>query len=216
MPDPALILILSGGLFWTLAYVLIIIRSIRDETYGMPVIACCMNLSWEFIYLFVYSHVMPSPQCIVNAVWLPLDLMILFLIIKFGRSENRTFTAWQFCLFITLCLTLSFLIMIYAQRNAIYTVTSSYTQNLIMSFLFIGMLNRQQSIRGQSLYIAIAKMLGSFSISLLLLFVFSANRANGTVTMVILYVSVFVLDLIYAWLIYGKIRERGINPWTRL
>jgi hypothetical protein len=216
MLDPALTLILSGGLFWSLAYLLIIYRSFRDETYGMPVIACCMNLSWEFVYLLVHPNVMPSFQRIVNAFWLPLDLMILFLIIKFGPSENRTFTARQFYLFITLCLALSFLIMIYAQQNIIYAITSSYAQNLIMSSLFIGMLKRRQSIHGQSLYIALAKLLGSLSISLLLLFVFSANPANGTVTMIILYISVFILDLIYAGLIYRKIREKRINPWTRL
>jgi hypothetical protein len=214
MPDPALILILADGFFWTVAYVLIIIRSIRDKTYGMPVIACCMNLSWEFIYLFVYPD--PSPQRIVNAVWLPLDLIILFLIIRFGPSENRKLTSEQFYLFITLCLTLSFLFMIYAHRNVIYAVTYTFAQNLIMSFLFISMLVGRRSIRGQSLYIALAKMLGTLSISLLLLFIFSANRANRTVTMITLYASVFALDIIYAGLIYRKIWKMGINPWARL
>ena len=216
MQYSAITLIMSGGLFWSLAYVMIIYRSIRDSTYGMPVIACCMNLSWEFIYLFVYPHAFPAPQRMVNAVWLPLDLIILFFIIRFGPGENGTITGRQFYLFVALCLILFPLIFIYAHQNGIYSITSSYAHNLIMSILFIGMLFKQRGIRGQSIYIAIAKMFGSLSISLLLMFVFSANRANGTATMIIMYVSVFFLDVSYAILIYRKIRERRINPWTRI
>lgn len=216
MSDPALTLILSGGGFWILSYVLIIIRSFKDKTYGMPVIACCMNLAWEFTFLFIHADLLPTPQRIVNAVWLPLNLIIFFTILRFGPTENKSLTARQFYLLVPLCLVLSFVIIIYAQRSSTYPVTSGYAQNFVMSFLFVYMLVARQSIRGQSLYIALAKMFGTLSISLLLLFIFTEFQSNTTVIMIMLYVSVFVLDMVYTVLIYRKICESGISPWARL
>jgi hypothetical protein len=45
-------LMLGSGTFWALAYVLIIRRGFLDETYGMPFVALCANVSWEFIFSF--------------------------------------------------------------------------------------------------------------------------------------------------------------------
>ena len=43
-------LTLVSGLCWTLVYILIIVRSYQDKTYGMPYWALAFNFSWEFIF----------------------------------------------------------------------------------------------------------------------------------------------------------------------
>ncbi len=43
-------ILLGSGLFWTVTYLLIIRRGFRDQTYGMPLVALCANLAWEFIF----------------------------------------------------------------------------------------------------------------------------------------------------------------------
>ena len=65
-------LMLGSGAFWALAYVLIIRRGFLDATYGMPLVALCANVSWEFIFSFVHPH--GPVQRPVNIVWFLLDL----------------------------------------------------------------------------------------------------------------------------------------------
>jgi lipopolysaccharide export LptBFGC system permease protein LptF len=38
-------LAILSGIFWTIAYLLIIRRSIQDQSVGIPMAAVCMNIS---------------------------------------------------------------------------------------------------------------------------------------------------------------------------
>jgi len=60
------ILLVSSGVLWTVTYLLIIRRGFLDHTYGMPLVALCANLSWEFIFSFVFPtdpSSAPSMSC---------------------------------------------------------------------------------------------------------------------------------------------------------
>ena len=83
------IILTIGGIFWILAYVCIISKGFKDKTYGMPLIALCANISWEFIYSFV----LPSspPQLFINYLWFGLDCVIVF------QFFNTTETNSQIC-----------------------------------------------------------------------------------------------------------------------
>lgn len=49
---------LFSGIFWAITYLLILHRSIQDRVIGMPMVALCLNIAWEFIFSFVYpSHI---------------------------------------------------------------------------------------------------------------------------------------------------------------
>lgn len=72
---------------------------------------------------------------------------------------------------------------------------AAFGQNLLMSVLFIDMLYRRKSLRGQSLGIAISKMVGTALASLA--FVLYADRFRGSALMGFLYVSIFAYDLVY-------------------
>ncbi len=47
---------LGMGLFWIITYILIIKRGFQDKKYGMPMVALCANISWEFIFTFIYPQ----------------------------------------------------------------------------------------------------------------------------------------------------------------
>jgi hypothetical protein len=64
---------------------LIIRQGFLDRTYGMPLAALCANLSWEFIFAFVYPH--DLPQRVVNMVWFSFDLVILVQLLLYGPRE---------------------------------------------------------------------------------------------------------------------------------
>src|SRR5579871_5661190 len=79
------LLMLGSGIFWTITYILIIRRSFLGHTYGMPLPALCANISWEFIFSFIYP---PSIiQHIVNLVWFSLDVVIFIQLLRYGPRE---------------------------------------------------------------------------------------------------------------------------------
>lgn len=81
------ILTLISGISWTIVYILIIIRSFRDKTYGMPFWALAFNISWEFIFSFMLVSDASGLQGIINKVWFAFDVVILITYIKYGKKE---------------------------------------------------------------------------------------------------------------------------------
>jgi hypothetical protein len=45
-------LMIVGGIFWSLTYILIIRRGFIDKTYSMPLATLSANISWEAIFSF--------------------------------------------------------------------------------------------------------------------------------------------------------------------
>jgi len=209
------LLMLGGGLFWTITYILIIRRSILDRTYGMPLAALCANISWEFIFSFV----LPSSniQRIVNIVWFVLDAGILACFLRYGRNELANLSKWAFFTTFGLTLATSFgavlLVTLEFHDSGAY---SAFGQNLMMSALFILMLYRRGSLRGQSIAIAISKLLGT-ALASLAFFLYTAI-SHHSVLLPFLYVSILVYDVIYIVMVYKQQRaakRTSIEATTR-
>jgi len=60
-------------------------KRFKDKTYGMPLIALCANISWEFIFSFVFPHT--PPQLFINYLWFGLDSIIVIQFFKYGKNE---------------------------------------------------------------------------------------------------------------------------------
>ena len=84
---------------------------------------------------------------------------------------------------------------------------AAFGQNLMMSVLFIAMLLKRKNLSGQSIYIALFKMLGTVLPSILFFL-----RFPGSVLLNFLYVAIFGFDAIYLGMLYVKHRELGITP----
>jgi hypothetical protein len=197
-------LMISSGAFWSLTYILIIRRGFLDQTYGMPLVALCANISWEFIFSFVHPH---GPiQLPVNIVWFFLDLIVLFQLLKYGPREfidlsKRAFYAmFGLALVTSLCAVLS-VTYEFDDWDGVY---SAFGQNLLMSVLFIAMLYARRSLRGQSVFIALSKMLGTGLASLA--FYLYSPLSEGSVLLSFLYVAILTFDLIY---VVAVIRAKG-------
>lgn len=211
-PEISWSLEIGSGVLWTLVYILIVRVGFRDKTYGMPIAALGANISWEFIFSFIYHH--EPPQNYVNVVWFAFDLAIVYQVVRFGKAVfGRDFPSRLFYPAFSLALMVSFF--------AILSVTvefqdwdgkyAAFGQNLMMSVLFIAMLLRRGDASGQSVYIALFKMLGTLLPSILFYL-----RFPSSVLLNFLYVSIFIFDLIYLVMLYAKHRELGIDPWKRI
>ena len=49
-------LAIFSGIFWTISYLLIVQRSIQERSVGMPLVALCINISWEYTPLLSDSE----------------------------------------------------------------------------------------------------------------------------------------------------------------
>src|SRR3954470_16847325 len=80
-------LTLTSGICWTIVYILIIIPSFRDKTYGMPFWALTFNIAWEFIFSFILVRNHLTLQRIINIVWFAFDVAILVAYFLYGLKE---------------------------------------------------------------------------------------------------------------------------------
>lgn len=210
-PQTEVVLRVTAGLFWTLAYLLIIKRSLQDRTYGMPLAALAANLSWEFIFSFIRPH--EPPQLYVNYVWLAFDLVILVLTLRYGKAVLKDLLPekWFYPAFgLTLVTALGIVLTMTYEFPELGSKYAAFGQNLMMSILFVEMLLRRNNLDGQSLYIALFKMIGTVlpSIQCAILY-------PNTPLLYFLYVMILVFDWLYIVLLYAKHKELGINPWKR-
>jgi hypothetical protein len=206
-----LVLKLAAGLLWTVAYALIIRRSARDQASGMPMTALCINISWEFYYSVVAPH--PAPQVYVNWVWLLFDLVIFAQFVKFGREEFEPALSPRMFLPVFAFTLLMAFFGVVATGHDLHDADGMYSafgDNVLMSFLFIRMLLRRGDVRGQSLYIALSKGIGTF-----LLCIVAHGEHPERHLLDVFYVGIVVLDVAYATLLARRSMALGINPWSR-
>ena len=204
-------LTLISGLSWTIVYLDIIRRGFKDKTYGMPFFALAFNIAWEFIYAFLIYQGFPL-QRIINVVWFLLDLAILYTYFKYGRQEfppifSRFFLPWSLtALMVAFAVLYAVGIEFPVTRGGAY---SAFAQNLMMSVLFIGMLVRRASVRGQSMVIAIFKWLGTLAPTILI------SISTGSRLVLVLGIAIFFYDVLYIAMLHRKFTELGLDPFTR-
>ncbi|RNI27559.1 hypothetical protein EFA69_15655 [Rufibacter immobilis] len=212
--DPTLssFLMVSSGLFWTITYLLILRRGYEDKTYGMPMVALCANVSWEFIFSFVYPH--PQPQLAIDYLWLLFDLGIVGQYLWYGRKEfpeqlpPRLFYGTFLFTLVYCALTIAFMAQEFEDYIGIY---AAFAQNLLMSVLFIRMLLKRSSSKGQSLYIGLSKLVGTVFPSILFYLYFPHSNL-----LLLLFIGIFLLDLTYVGLLYRKLKAENLSPWRKL
>jgi hypothetical protein len=188
-------LILGSGLCWTATYILIIWRGIADRTYGMPVVALAANLSWEFIFSVVRPPDLVA-QHIVNYVWLALDLVILVTVVRYGPREFRDLPKPVFYVGLAGTLVLGYVGVDLVSRefdNGGPTYVA-FAQNLMMSALFLSMLAARRTMAGQSVSIAVLKMVGT---ALASVWVSMSGNYEGSEFLLGCYLGIFALDLAY-------------------
>jgi hypothetical protein len=196
------------GLSWTLTYILIIKRGFQDQTFGMPMVALCTNISWEFIFAFIHPH--RKAQRVVNTLWFLFDVIILFQILRFGFIANLSGSVFYVVVLITLVLAFCLTLFITYEFNDWQGKYTAFGGNLLMSILFITMLLDRGHLSGQSIYIALFKMIGTAIPSIALYLYYPPSKLIN-----FLGLSIFVFDLIYLVLVYQKSIELGLDIWAR-
>ena len=86
MTEPLFVAAVSGSTTaWIVVYVLMIRRGLIDKSYGMPVTALCVNLSWEFYFTFLAGG--EASARLGNGLFLLFDLGVLYTCLRFGKDD---------------------------------------------------------------------------------------------------------------------------------
>ena len=224
-----LILTLISGVAWSVAYIGAIVVGVRDRTYGFPVVALAFNFAWESIYLF-YS--LSRTEFWLNLVWVSADAVIVLTYFIFGRSEwpilNSRAIFLAGSLFIFACAFVIHAAFIAEFGLWAAHIYSAFLQNVLMSGLFIAMFLSRRGTRGQSIFIAISKCIGTLTQTL----IFGVIHFSPLI--LILGIICYLFDLIYIGLIecqncgdgleftYGKIisatkeSSRGVQHFSTI
>jgi hypothetical protein len=205
-------ILVASGVLWTLAYLQIIRQGFLDSTYGMPLAALCANISWEFIFSFVYPH--DLPQRAVDIVWFSFDLVILCQLLLYGPREFSGLSRRSFYGVFALALASAFgaVLAVTLEFDDFDGAYSAFGQNLMMSILFVTMLYARRSLRGQSVWIAVLKMCGTALASFA--FYFYNPDYDGSILLPFLYVSILLFDGIYVGLSASFRESKGHDPRT--
>ncbi|MCL4871901.1 MAG: hypothetical protein KJ063_23325 [Anaerolineae bacterium] len=220
---------------WLTAYILIIKHGFQEKTYGMPIIALCGNIAWEFYY-----SMKVFPACSVTweqcPVWLMrggntgalfMDVVILYTILRYGRSKfTQPLMVKYFYPIVIFGLVTAFGLLYvveteffrpnpgvpgYGEFMPIHLFSGVYTGYALaleMGLLFIMMFYNRKGLEGQSFYIALGMAVGNFTAYLLNVF---TNTANMTVH--VLYASGAIINWTYVVLVYQRAKSMGLNPW---
>ncbi|AGY57379.1 hypothetical protein [Gloeobacter kilaueensis] len=207
------LLMLASGLFWIATYLLIIRQGFADKTYGMPLAALAANLSWEFIFSFVLPH---KPfQRTIDVLWFALDLLIAFQLVRYGPREFADLRKGALYGFAGLVLVTAFCMVLFVSLE-FHDPAGAYAafgQNLLMSVLFVVMLYRRRSLRGQSLTIAVCKLSGTACASLA--FYLFAPITKASLVLPFMFVAIFGFDLLYVGLVF-YLRQQSREHRERL
>lgn len=212
-PEIATLLTLISGISWSLVYIVLIRRGFADKTYGMPLFALSFNLSWEFLFAFVFRSSDVTVQGVVNIIWCLFDVVIAYTYFRYGRKEfaqiadGKWFLPWSITAFVISFAVIYVSVVVFGvSEGAEYT---AFAQNLMMSVLFINLLVSRKDVSGQSIYVALLKWIGTAAPTIL----FYLRTEN--LLILVLGVGCFIYDALYTVMLYQQFRAEGLNPFTR-
>lgn len=209
-----------GDLLWIAAYILIIRTSFRDKAYGVPMIAVCLNLAWEFIFTFLHGPKsadgsLDVVKFIMFFGWLILDVVIFWQFLKYGKKEQPTEELRRLFLpVLLLCLAGAFGWHLTFTRafDDPHGFLSAYIINLVMSVLFVKLAFERPDLRGLSYGGAWLKLFATGIISFANVFMLlQAPGYDGF--WFFLFIGILAFDLTYVYLLHHG-RKRAATAAT--
>jgi hypothetical protein len=198
-----------GCIFWIAAYILIIRQCFTDKSYGLPMVAICMNLAWEFLASWVIPNPVPLWH-LFDRVWFFVDLVIVYQMCRWGRQFQtipEVRDNFYSIILGTTVLAGAGLYGFYLQYHDLLGLMGAFIVNLVMSvtFLFFYFARRNQDRRGLSVSAAWCKMLGTLGTAIECHYVIGMTQPwlGGLSFLTFLCLSIFLFDCLY---IYGVMR----------
>jgi hypothetical protein len=177
--------------------------ALRDRIHAIPLIAVCLNVTWELLFAFWRPPKGGALKRTLYAAWFALDVVILVLAFVDApraapagllRDHARGLIA------LGLATSLALHLVLFRLFERPYHV--AFGLNLLMSLLFVDMYFARPDGLGLSLWVAWLKFGGTTSISLANVLRFGGQLSNERVLAFCMGGS-FLLDIVYLSLLHG-------------
>lgn len=175
----------------------------------MPAIALFTNIVWEVYWVFIANPpaelggpAAAGAQKLANACWLLLNLIILYQFFRFGRAQFKSVSRSLFFGSAVTILIIAALLMPAVQQALEPQLTSfpGFAQNILMSALFLSLLASRKTLSGQSIFVAVSKLLGSFFACTSIIIAVRENsplQAEYTYLLTLSLIIILILDGAY-------------------
>ena len=204
-----------GCALWVVAYGFIIRQCFRDRSYGLPLVAICLNVSWEFLASWVWPNPVPLWHAFDRA-WFFFDLVIVYQLLRYGRElqpvpeVRRHFHA---IVAVTIVASVIGLHTFYLQYRDILGLVDAFIINLIINVTMIPFFleRRRQGGRGLSVGAAWCKMIGTLCTAIECHYVIGMSEPwlPSLSFLTFLCASIFATDVLYTYLVMKDARERA-------
>ncbi|NGO12169.1 hypothetical protein G5C60_32335 [Streptomyces sp. HC44] len=210
VPDP-LFWAVAGptAVGWIVTYVLAIRQAVMDGRTGIPAYLVAVNFAWEFSLTFLLEQTPTQRQ--INFVWVVFSVVLLYQAFRYGRNDYPGLSPRTFRWTLAGVVVWAALIVM-AGANEFHDRDGMYTGMIIqvpLSAAFLLMLKRRGSSLGQSMYIAVAKCVGSVFAGLTAFVVYPSH-----LLFLVLVPTYVGLDIAYLMMLHRTMRTEGRSPWA--
>jgi hypothetical protein len=201
----------GGCVFWVLAYLFILRQCFRDKSYGLPLVAICLNFGWEILASFV----LPNPVALwhlFDRVWLAVDVLLVYQLLRYGRAEQ---TIHELKRYFYAIVAATFALGVWGQYAFVASyhdrlgLVGAFGVNLIMSILFVFFyFARRDTGRGLSKGGAVCKLFGTLGTAIECHWVVrSIDPELGSLAfLTFLTTTIFAVDCVYVLLVFRGAR----------
>jgi hypothetical protein len=192
---PQLVLFGIAAAYWVWVYVVVIKDILKNKFVGIPVLAVCANISWEFLWSFFFYTNMGAFFEWGYRAWFILDVFIFYSVLRFGKVQFADASLKKYFGWILAFTTLSWIAAIYTFTNDYVDpigAISAYLVNAHMSALYIFLILKFPNEKTLSVSTAWHKMLGTALTSVFCFWAFP--KATFMLTMTVI---TFILDVTY-------------------
>lgn len=199
-----------GGCFlWLIAYGILIYNGFRYKFIEMPAIALAGNFAWEFTWSFLNSTNMGLLATRTYQAWFFVDVGIVLMALRWGYKQGWSEYFFRHYKKMFVFSVLCFIPLFYTYTAAGYTdhyigANTAYMDNIMVSALYIFMLQRIRDVRAMSMWVAWLKGVGTGMNTVFMFLVFP-----GDSFLLACAVVTGVLDVVYIVMLRDRRRAQA-------
>lgn len=206
---PQLILFGVAAAYWVWVYIVVIIDIRKYKFIGIPALAVCANIAWEFLWSFRFYTNMGALFEWGYRSWFVLDVFIFYSLLRYGKIQFSDPRLQKNFPLIIIFSTLCWIAGIYAfttQYSDPVGAVSAYLVNTNMSAIYILLILKFPREKSLSISTAWHKMLGTALTSVFCFWAFPDMHFMLTLTVI-----TFILDITYIRLVTRIKKENSTN-----
>lgn len=195
----------GGELLWIVAYIYIIRVGFKDRSYGMPMVALALNITWEFLHTVIH-HPGNTITRVLFIAWLLLDSVILYQLLRYGRKEQVKPARRYFFPIVGGLVVFAFLghVLFDLYFDEPGGGAEAYLMNVVMSALFLPLFFSRPDARGLSYVAAWAKLAGTWlQAAGMQIKAVIGHDVEAYAFITYLHVLIMILDLSFVLLLRG-------------